>query len=361
MRRLAHRPLGRALCCAIFTLLLAGQALAGEANGPPVWILPGGEALSCGNESIPFGFSPRVTQFDRANAFWMMWMAMRSFHSEDTRTKEELARVGFDRYTALNNPWTGLQGFVAGGRQAVVVAFRGSVEWIDWLVDLNFLQRDGATFGVAGRIHGGFADTLLSVWPELERAVYDYSREGQIIWLTGHSMGGALATLAATRLARLGYALGPLYTFAAPRSGDEAFGRDALEKLRSRHYRIVNDRDLVPRLPPTAGAAAMFSALIPFGWAARLARDLVESLGYVQQGYVLWASSDGLTWLEPDADENCDVSYWTSLSNELGKKTPQELIQALSSMQNQLHNEKSYLCLMKRLYLDRKRGGTTSG
>jgi hypothetical protein len=61
------------------------------------------------------------------------------------------------------------------------------------------------------------------------------------VWFTGHSLGGALATLAAGRYERAP----EVYTFGAPRVGDGEY----VESLDTPVYRIVNGRDVVPKLP----------------------------------------------------------------------------------------------------------------
>ena len=65
------------------------------------------------------------------------------------------------------------------------------------------------------------------------------------IWVTGHSLGGAMASLVAQRLAIDGYPVRAVYTYGSPRAGDRKF-RDA---YRLPNYRFVNDNDLVPHLP----------------------------------------------------------------------------------------------------------------
>jgi triacylglycerol lipase len=67
------------------------------------------------------------------------------------------------------------------------------------------------------------------------------------IWLTGHSLGGALASLTAVRLG--GRASG-LYTFGAPRIGDAVFAARVGSLLKEASMRYVNDRDVVTHVPP---------------------------------------------------------------------------------------------------------------
>src|SRR5213079_949071 len=65
------------------------------------------------------------------------------------------------------------------------------------------------------------------------------------LFLTGHSMGGALAVLTACRLAKMGRPPVAIYTFGAPRVGDRNFC--AGYSLPT--YRIINGLDLVPEMP----------------------------------------------------------------------------------------------------------------
>ena len=73
--------------------------------------------------------------------------------------------------------------------------------------------------------------------------------------VTGHSLGGALATIAAVDLK---VALGitnplSLYTFGQPRVGNAAFSDYVMKTLGPDNYvRVTHDNDPVPRMPPSA-------------------------------------------------------------------------------------------------------------
>ena len=91
-----------------------------------------------------------------------------------------------------------------------------------------------------GRVHMGFADALERIWNDIDAALAGL--EGELL-CTGHSLGAALATLAASR--RPG---SRLITFGSPRVGDDDFVA-ALED-QADVSRFVNCCDLVTRLPP---------------------------------------------------------------------------------------------------------------
>jgi hypothetical protein len=111
----------------------------------------------------------------------------------------------------------------------VVIAFRGTESFTDVLTDGDFPRvpfLDGAAPGW-GRVHGGFFGAYRTVRPLLEQRLATLPR-GTRIWVTGHSLGGALASLfAADLLFRMergnDLAFQGLVTFGSPRVGDTAF------------------------------------------------------------------------------------------------------------------------------------------
>ena len=130
-----------------------------------------------------------------------------------------------------------------------VLAFKGTSTIRDWLVDLDVLKEPLAN-GV--RIHAGFmrdADCILPlIISKLLPAGADKSKLKPII-LTGHSLGGALATLVAFFLQREGFNIQAVYTFGSPRVGNGGF-RDAYTiPLGAKTFRVVCAGDLVPLVP----------------------------------------------------------------------------------------------------------------
>src|SRR5262249_24342235 len=92
-------------------------------------------------------------------------------------------------------------------------------------------------------MHRGFRRALDQVWDDLETHLDEL--RSRPLWLTGHSLGGALATLAAARLATTRGGKG-LYTFGCPRVGNATFTTTVPHPW----HRFVNSNDVVARLPP---------------------------------------------------------------------------------------------------------------
>ena len=162
-----------------------------------------------------------------------------------------LAAGGFQLVGALSDAGTDTQGFVAVRRvgdamDMGVVSFRGTENEQDWKTNLRYSltpvdspQAGGSEW--AGKVHQGFLAAFRSVRDQVDR--YLPWAEGLPIFITGHSLGGALATLGAAYLS--GWGLAACYTFGAPRVGDMGFSRS----LRTPIYRVVNPGDPVPLVP----------------------------------------------------------------------------------------------------------------
>lgn len=122
--------------------------------------------------------------------------------------------------------------------QFAVLVFRGTQEFQDWFTNLNTLP---TRWLEGGRVHRGFKNALEKVWP----AVENYLSTLKVpVFYTGHSLGAALAILAAARRPPQA-----LYTFGTPRVGDAEFSK-IFENIKA--YRIVNHRDLIVTVPLAA-------------------------------------------------------------------------------------------------------------
>jgi hypothetical protein len=115
----------------------------------------------------------------------------------------------------------------------VWVSFRGLTNIESGFSDsARFLPVNG-TFGADGRpqflpVHGGFYSSFASVWPRVQQAVdravqYTQDPSAARVYLTGHSMGAALATFTAMRLVAEKVPVGGLYLFGAPKMAQQAF------------------------------------------------------------------------------------------------------------------------------------------
>jgi triacylglycerol lipase len=140
------------------------------------------------------------------------------------------------------------EAIVAGNAEMIVVAFRGteadSLE--DWVSNLD--KRPMPCF--IGNVHQGFWESLEQIWQSVSSTIAQFQDKNQVIYLTGHSQGGALATLAARRLVEQGVDVQGVYTFGQPKVGDMLFTTNYEVMLPQKTFRIYNEGDTVIDCPP---------------------------------------------------------------------------------------------------------------
>lgn len=157
------------------------------------------------------------------------------------------------------------QAYVCTNDRDLVVAFRGSESpatidgFKDWLLTNanNYLVlpegevgRDFESAGVGARFHRGFMEAIAAIWEPLFAAVDAAKQENdRLLWVTGHSLGGALALMGAWRFQENFLDVHQVYTFGAPMIGNVAAAEALQERFPNKIFRFVDDGDMVPRLP----------------------------------------------------------------------------------------------------------------
>jgi len=200
-----------------------------------------------------FPFQPGAPGFQLANAAWLMDMCLLAYHNDTGFISQQLARANLHGgllFQGFDNAQSRTQCFVAHNEEVIIVVFRGTeisglnrIQNIvsDIVTDAQIAQ--GATAFGKG-VHSGFAKAAGEVWEQLF-AFANGIRKQQSVWVAGHSLGGALATLTAGRFAGNSIAVRGLYCFGSPRVGDERFA----ENFSPPAFRIVNGDDIVTTVP----------------------------------------------------------------------------------------------------------------
>ncbi len=166
------------------------------------------------------------------------------------------------------------QAWVLQNDDHIVIAFRGtegptSLEGIkDWLLTdaLNLLVLpegrlglDLAAAGVGARFHQGFVNAIADIWgPVLESTNAAREAKDRPLWVTGHSLGGSLAVLAAWLYLRQTVNVHQVYTFGGPMVGNEDAAKALDRKFDGRVFRYVNLLDPVPWLPSVSLASSYY-------------------------------------------------------------------------------------------------------
>lgn len=138
----------------------------------------------------------------------------------------------------------------------LVLAFRGTEK--NSIKDIKTDAKAKITNdGNDGKIHQGFKEAYEEVVEEIQNALKQEAYSKMPLFICGHSLGGALATIAAKKLVHEA-GLAACYTFGSPRVGNAQWISDIKTPL----YRVVNAADCVTMLPPGSETITVISWLL---------------------------------------------------------------------------------------------------
>ena len=167
-------------------------------------------------------------------------LAYKKFERNRTASEEvvrALSYVGYSEVEFFDKMGSEALGAYNADTSGVIVAFRGTEQDpTDLLTDVEAWR---TPWTAGGNVHSGFAHALDWIWQEV--GLWLRGKSGPLLF-TGHSLGAALATLAASR-----WSPARLVTFGSPLVGDAVFAR-LFDSISATRY--VNCCDLVCRVPP---------------------------------------------------------------------------------------------------------------
>ncbi|KAL9408512.1 hypothetical protein AB3S75_046976 [Citrus x aurantiifolia] len=238
--------------------------------------------------------------FSTAETAMEAWAMLASSLGHPSFIKSEFEKLCF-----LDNESTDTQ--VAIWRDSawrrLVVAFRGTEQtsWKDLRTDLMLApvglnpERIGGDFKQEVQVHSGFLSAYDSVririisLLKLSIGFKDDSAGPLDMWhvyVTGHSLGGALATLFAlelssSQLAKQGAIFVTMYNFGSPRVGNKRFADVYNEKVKD-SWRVVNPRDIIPTVPRLMGYCHVAQ---PVYLVAGELKDALAAMEVLKDGY----------------------------------------------------------------------------
>lgn len=194
-----------------------------------------------------FDFENGAPGYRKPNAMWMAELSALAYHDKVT-VEAQLRRWGYGQFVWIEAEDTDTQAFVTANDSQVVVVFRGTESARDWAIDLKSIRLPEKNS--SGSVHRGFQSALDRIWEDRVEPVVSRLLGGKELYVAGHSLGAALAQLAAYRLDHGGHKVTAVYAFGSPRVGDGNFARDYDMRLSKRTFLHVNHEDIVTRTPP---------------------------------------------------------------------------------------------------------------
>lgn len=210
------------------------------------------------NDIKKYPFQPKEKNYSYINSWWLAEASFLSYcHPGFVRLAYQIAN--YPDFNFFNGP--GTECMVASSKKSVIISFRGTeTSSFSFFHELSTdLNTKPITIDEGGSVHTGFLEALEEVWEEkddeykkknpthntglrlyIEKLISESPKRP--IWICGHSLGGALATLCFSRIPQ---ATG-LYIYGSPRVGDNEFQKS----LENRPvFRIENARDPIPLVP----------------------------------------------------------------------------------------------------------------
>ncbi len=195
-------------------------------------------------------FTPKP-DFDLHNARAMMWMSQLAYETGQQATIDHAKALwGFDTIdkiilrdaSVIKRVAFDTRGVLAERNDAIVIAF-GGTDWAVWenlVTDFNVVPRQGTD------THPGFQAAADAALPLIKSAFL----KGKPVFLTGHSLGAALAVLASFHAHTANTPPMAVYLFGCPRVGNSNFVTRYNAALGDVSYRLVHGHDVVPCVPP---------------------------------------------------------------------------------------------------------------
>lgn len=165
-------------------------------------------------------------------------------YSDNAQHIEHILTNKLQFNSAMFSTIDGTEFAVASNDTTVLVSFRGTQGVADWIGNMKI----HSTVSTYGSVHYGFYKAFQVARYSLEQQLEAQGAESKTVIITGHSLGGAVATIAASEW-RDTYSIGKLVTFGQPAVGKRDFV-ESMSEFSSRYFRYINGDDLVSRIPP---------------------------------------------------------------------------------------------------------------
>lgn len=167
------------------------------------------------------------------------------------RTGKNVLPSGYQLVTWLGGGLYPFIGYVMESKNRIIIVFRGTEDLFDIISDFDFRQVTYPFVKEAGKTHSGITSIYRKYIRSHLVSILQGLSKRKKLYITGHSLGGALATLAALDIAvNTKFNTPTVISFGSPRVGNSDFVL-AFNQHISRSIRVVNINDFIPKFPPS--------------------------------------------------------------------------------------------------------------
>lgn len=232
----------------LFKYDVSSQALFSPQDTPALFNYPFQPGQRLPNWGKPGALCAELSRL----AYFRFESSAQSYVQTRMTMQNACAQVGLTRLGFFSHSGSGTEAFgaVDQGARKAYIAFRGSqpLQYQDYLTDLMVALKPHVR---NGRVHTGFSSRYLDIQSQVQSWLNQFP--GYMLTLTGHSLGGALATVAAAA-----FLDARLVTFGSPRVGDVRFANLFRKRAVERY---VNCLDGVSWLAPPPDSGEWLSPL----------------------------------------------------------------------------------------------------
>jgi len=230
--------------------------------------------------------SKLINENKKSSLFKLIDLIGYDHHKEQEKLEAELGTLRMKLLKTFDS--NGTQAILVSNDRFMVLAFRGTeaTSIKDIKADAKAKSTQCET---GGRIHVGFKEAFEEVALDIQKKLNEDEFQKMPLFITGHSLGGALATIAAKKLSHKG-GIAACYTFGSPRVGDEEW----IARIKTPVYRLVNAADCVTMLPPgteTITVMGWIFQFIPWVGEALSSWLLSKFGGYLHGGYMRYLTN----------------------------------------------------------------------
>lgn len=303
-------------------------------------------------DNVSFSNENLVTTENIYMAVLMSWLA---HEPSPEQRNTQLSEWGFDNSKSFGKDKFGHRGFVASQKDFSFITFRGSQTTADYLSNAFFYQAEmSEELGIKNAmVHKGMGEVYHKNYQDIMSAISEIIPKNKPVYISGHSLGGALANLFAITLQNQGYTIAGIYTAGTPKFANSAVANHIENNLSDVIVGFSIDSDITPMVPPAPTSAKEFSSIIS-SKAPKLRSffyNLVKKLDYAENVgsnfYLKFDTQDAI--FSDDTFTRREISYWREITSALSDRDrPKDLFKFISS-RFITHHPDNYICALTSL------------